>query len=41
VEDLENLRPSEKNKIESGKKHFEALGVDFKVSTQKDLSDLE
>lgn len=40
VDDLENLRPSEKNKIASGKKHFEALGVDFKVSTDPSLKDL-
>lgn len=41
VDDLENLRPSEKNKIKSGKKHFKALGVNFKAVQKVDMSDLE
>ena len=38
--ELENLRPSEKQKILCGEKHFAAIGVDFKVSQKKDLGDL-
>ncbi len=42
VEDLENLRPSEKQKIASAYKHFKAIGFkNFKVSKEKDLSDLK
>lgn len=37
---LENLRPSEQIKIKCAKKHFETLGVDFKETTQANLSDL-
>ena len=37
---LDELRTEEKLKIECGKKHFDAINVDFKVTTQKDLSDL-
>ncbi len=37
---LNNLRPSEQIKIKCAKKHFEVLGVDFRESTQGDLSDL-
>ena len=40
VGDLKNLRPSEMQKILCGEKHFQALGVDFKVVKEKDLSDL-
>lgn len=32
VEDLENLRPSEKQKIKCAKEHFDTLKVDFKES---------
>lgn len=42
VEDLKNdLRRSETLKILCGKKHFEAIGVDFKVAQKSDLSDLK
>jgi len=41
VEDLENLRPSERQKILCGEKHFQSIGVDFKVLQQRDLSDLK
>lgn len=41
VEDLENLRPSERQKILCGKKHFESIGVNFKVLQDKDLRDLK
>lgn len=42
VEDLDNLRPSEKQKIASAHKHFKAIGFEnFKVSKKKDLSDLK
>lgn len=37
---LENLRPNEQAKIKCAQKHFETLDVDFKASTQSDLSDL-
>lgn len=40
VDELGNLRPSEKQKIACGIKHFESLGVDFKVSQKEDASDL-
>ncbi len=38
--ELGNLRPSEQQKILCGAKHFAAIGVDFKVSQDKDLRDL-
>ena len=41
VEDINNLRPSEQQKIVCGEKHFSALGVDFRVASKKDLSDLQ
>jgi type III restriction enzyme len=37
---LNNLRPEEKKKILYGEKHFKAVGVDFSVSTSRDLLDL-
>lgn len=37
---FENLRPSESKKIKCAEKHFAAIGVDFKLSVRKDLSDL-
>lgn len=40
VPDLNNLRPSEIQKIKCGEKHFAALGIDFRVVKEKDLSDL-
>jgi len=40
VPDLNNLRPSELQKIKCGEKHFATLGVDFRVVSGKDLSDL-
>ncbi|PIZ67620.1 hypothetical protein COY12_01530 [Candidatus Roizmanbacteria bacterium CG_4_10_14_0_2_um_filter_33_96] len=40
VDNLENLRPSEKQKIVCGQKHFKAIDVDFKVATQLKLEDL-
>jgi type III restriction enzyme len=40
VDDLQNLRPSEQNKIVCGTKHFEAIAVNFKVATKTNLSDL-
>lgn len=40
VDNLENLRPSERQKILAGKKHFAAIDVDFRVVQKKDLSDL-
>lgn len=40
VDELQNLRDSEKQKIVCGQKHFETIGVDFDVSTKEDLSDL-
>lgn len=36
---LSNLRPNEAMKIASAKKHFSAISVDFKESTQADLTD--
>ncbi|MBU0648012.1 DEAD/DEAH box helicase, partial [Patescibacteria group bacterium] len=41
VNDLANLRPSELQKIICGEKHFQAIGVDFKVCKDKELNDLE
>jgi type III restriction enzyme len=38
---LENLRPNEQAKIKCAKKHFKTLEVDFDVTTQSDLRDLE
>ncbi|MFC1645493.1 DEAD/DEAH box helicase family protein, partial [Patescibacteria group bacterium] len=38
--EMKNLRPSEQQKILCGQKHFSAIGVDFKVSKEKDLRDL-
>jgi type III restriction enzyme len=38
--DLEELRLSERQKILCGQKHFDAIGVDFKVAQEKDLSGL-
>ncbi len=40
VDDIENLRPTEKIKILCGMKHFAALDVDFKVAKSKNLEDL-
>jgi len=40
VYDLENLRPSELQKILCGKKHFKAIDVDFKVIQKDGLQDL-
>jgi type III restriction enzyme len=40
VDDLQNLRPSEQNKIVCGTKHFEAIAVNFKVATKTNLEDL-
>jgi type III restriction enzyme len=40
VDDISNLRPSELFKTLCGKRHFEALNVDYKISTKEDLSDL-
>jgi len=40
VDNLENLRPSEKQKIVCGQKHFKSIDVDFKVATQLKLEDL-
>jgi type III restriction enzyme len=37
---LSGLREDEKMKILCGKKHFDAVDVDFKEATQRDLSDL-
>jgi len=37
---LANLRPEEQQKILCGKKHFNAIGVDFAEATQPDLRDL-
>ncbi len=37
---FENLRPSESKKITCAQKHFKAIGVDYKFSVKKDLSDL-
>lgn len=37
---LANLRPSESGKIKCAEKHFETIGVDYKLSVKKDLSDL-
>jgi len=37
---LVNLRPSESRKIECAKKHFKTIGVDYRLSVKKDLSDL-
>lgn len=39
--ELENLRPSEQQKILCGEKHFAAIGVDFKVSQDTLLNDLK
>lgn len=40
-DDLEKeLTWEEKQKIKSAEKHFEAIGTDFAIATQKDLSDL-
>ena len=33
TKDMSKLRPSEKEKIECGQAHFDALGVDFEVVT--------
>jgi len=42
VNNLENLRPSEKIKIACGRKHFLAIGMNtFGVSTREDLFDLK
>jgi type III restriction enzyme len=38
---IDNLRQEEKQKIECGRKHFNAIGVDFGVSTDKNLGDLK
>jgi len=40
VDDLENLRPNEQQKIVCGQKHFDTLGIDFKVVKQMTLEDL-
>ncbi len=40
VDKLENLRPTEQQKIACGQKHFKAIDVDFKVATQMKLEDL-
>ena len=40
VPDLSNLRPSELQKIICGERHFASLGVNFKVATKSDLSDV-
>jgi len=40
VDKLENLRISEQQKIACGLKHFKAIDVNFKVTTQKTLKDL-
>lgn len=40
VDNLENLRPSEQQKIVCGQKHFNAIDVNFKVATQLKLEDL-
>lgn len=40
IEDIANLRPSERQKILCGEKHFQSIGVDFRVSQDKDLRDL-
>lgn len=40
VDNLENLRPSEIQKIIFGQKHFKAIDVDFKAIQKDDLSDL-
>lgn len=40
VDRLENLRPSEQQKIVCGQKHFKAIDVNFKVATQMTLEDL-
>ena len=37
---LGNLRPAETRKIRLAEKHFDSIGVDFKTSTQPDLTDL-
>lgn len=37
---LDALRAEEVQKIQCGRKHFEALDVDFSVATQEDLSDI-
>ena len=39
--EYENLRQSEKEKILCGKKHFDAIKVDYKMAIKKDLSDLK
>ena len=38
--DFSELRASEKKKILCGKKHFESIGVDFKVSQNQNLKDI-
>jgi type III restriction enzyme len=38
--DFDNLRLHEKQKILCGEKHFETIGVDFKVAHSKELRDL-
>lgn len=39
--EYDNLRQSEKEKILCGEKHFDAIGVNYKIATKKDLSDLK
>jgi len=38
--DFENLRLSERQNIECGRKHFDAIGVDFEIAQSKELKDL-
>ena len=38
--DFENLRLTERQNIECGRKHFEAIDVDFKIAQSKELQDL-
>ncbi len=40
VDNISNLRPIELFKTWCGKKHFEALDVDYNIATKEDLSDL-
>ncbi|MDP2837773.1 MAG: DEAD/DEAH box helicase family protein [Candidatus Moranbacteria bacterium] len=40
IEDIANLRPSERQKILCGEKHFQSIGVDFKVLQERGLRDL-
>ncbi len=40
LDDLSNLRDSERHKIVCAKKHFKTIKTDFKVSQKQDLSDL-